>query len=114
MRHFDQTRSLGANVQFTSPVGPRHLLTYGVDAYGDRIDSQRDDVSLTTGASSDAKGVLADGARYRSAAVFLQDEIDVSPRLHLNLGTATAPSIHTRWSAIRARARCSSTRSSGR
>ena len=34
-----------------------------------------------------AKGVLADGARYRSAAVFLQDEIDVSPRLRLSFGT---------------------------
>jgi hemoglobin/transferrin/lactoferrin receptor protein len=86
-RHFDQTRTLGANVQFASPVGPRHLLTYGIDAYGDRLTSQREDVSLTTGASLSAKGVLADGARYRSVAVFLQDEIDVSPRLRLNFGT---------------------------
>ena len=87
LRHFDQTRSLGANVQFTSPIGPRHLLTYGVDAYGDRIASQRQDVSLTTGASQLTRGTFADGARYRSAAFFVQDEIDVSPRLHLNLGT---------------------------
>ena len=86
-RHFDRTRSLGANVQFASPVGRRHLLTYGVDAYGDWLTSRRDDVSLRTGASVSAKGVLADGARYRSVAVFLQDEIDVSPRLRLNFGT---------------------------
>ena len=46
----------GANVQFTSPVGPRHLLTYGVDAYGDRIASEREDVSLTTGASAVGEG----------------------------------------------------------
>jgi hemoglobin/transferrin/lactoferrin receptor protein len=87
LRHFDETRSLGLNVQFASPVGPRHLLTYGVDAYGDRMASRRDDVSLVTGDTVMAKGVLADGARYRSAAVFLQDEIDVSPRLRLNFGT---------------------------
>jgi outer membrane receptor protein involved in Fe transport len=86
VRHFDRTRSLGANVQFTSPVGQRHLLIYGVDAYGDRIASRREDVSLTTGASALARGNFADGARYRSVAVFLQDEIDVSPRLHVNVG----------------------------
>jgi hemoglobin/transferrin/lactoferrin receptor protein len=86
-RHFDETRSLGVNAQFTSPIGSRHLLTYGVDANGDRMTSRRDDVSLTTGNTQIAKGVLADGARYRSAAVYLQDEIDVSPRLRLNFGT---------------------------
>ena len=86
MRHFDRTRSLGTNLQFTSPVGPRHLLTYGVDVYGDRMASQREDVSLTTGESTLARGNFADGARYRSAALFLQDEIDVSPRLLVNLG----------------------------
>ena len=46
-----------------------------------------EDVSLTTGASTLTRGNFADGARYRSAASFVQDEIDVSPRLHLNLGT---------------------------
>jgi hemoglobin/transferrin/lactoferrin receptor protein len=86
LRHFDQTRSLGANVQFASPVGPRHLLTFGVDAYSDRIASRRTDVSLTTGASVMARGVLADGSTYGSVAAFLQDEIDLSARLHLSLG----------------------------
>lgn len=86
LRHFDQTRSLGANVQLTSSVGPRHLLTYGLDANGDQMTSRREDVSLTTGVSQMAKGVLADGSRYRSLAAFVQDEIDLSPRLHLNLG----------------------------
>ena len=86
LRHFDQTNSLGANLQFASPVGPRHLLTYGFDAYGDRITSRRVDVSLTTGAQVAARGVIADGASYRSAAAFLQDEIDVSPRVRLDFG----------------------------
>ena len=86
-RHFDRTRTLGANMQLASPVGPRHLLTYGIDAYGDWLTSLREDVSLATGASRIAKGVLADGARYRSVAIFLEDEIDVSPRLRLNFGT---------------------------
>ena len=115
LRHFDQTRSLGANVQFTSPVGPRHLLTYGVDTYGDRIASQREDVSLTTGASVLARGNFADGARYRSVAVFLQDEIDVSPRLHVNLGTRYS-SFHPHAIVSRSeyRARCSSIPSSAR
>ena len=86
-RHIDQTRSLGANVLFTSPVGLRHLLTYGMDAYGDRIASERTDVSLTTGDGLVGKGTLADGARYRSVAIFLQDEVDVHARLRLNFGT---------------------------
>jgi hemoglobin/transferrin/lactoferrin receptor protein len=86
LRHFDQTTSLGANVQFTSRVGLRHLVTYGVDANRDRMASQREDVSLTTGGRVTTRGVLADGARYRSIAVFLQDEIDVSPRVRLSVG----------------------------
>jgi outer membrane receptor protein involved in Fe transport len=86
-RHADETRSLGANVQFATPIGLRHLLTYGLDVYHDRMASQRTDVSLSTGFGVVGKGVLADGARYRSTAVFLQDEIDVSPRVRLNFGT---------------------------
>jgi hemoglobin/transferrin/lactoferrin receptor protein len=87
LRHFDQVRSLGASVQLTSAIGPRHVISYGVDSYSDAMTSRREDVSLTTGASVLAKGILADGARYRSAAVFLSDEIDVSPRLGLAVGT---------------------------
>jgi iron complex outermembrane receptor protein/hemoglobin/transferrin/lactoferrin receptor protein len=85
--HVDRTRSLGASVQFASTAGPRHLLTYGFDGALDRIASRRDDVSSLTGVTTPAKGLLADGARYQSLALFLQDEIDVSPRLRLNLGT---------------------------
>lgn len=87
LRHFDRTRSLGLNLHFASPVGMRHLFTYGVDASADQIASRRDDVSLATGVRIAAKGVLANAARYRSVAAFLQDEIDVSPRLRLNFGT---------------------------
>jgi hemoglobin/transferrin/lactoferrin receptor protein len=86
LRHLDQTTSLGMNVQLSSSIGPRHLLTYGIDANGDRMTSRRDDVSLVTGASQPGKSALADGARYRSVAAFVQDEIDVSPRLRLALG----------------------------
>jgi iron complex outermembrane receptor protein/hemoglobin/transferrin/lactoferrin receptor protein len=85
--HVDRTRSLGTSLQFASTAGPRHLLTYGVDAAADRIASRREDASSATGLATLAKGVLADGARYQSLALFLQDEIDVSPRLRLNLGT---------------------------
>jgi outer membrane receptor protein involved in Fe transport len=51
------------------------------------IASQRVDASLSTGVRVVATGVLADGARYRSAAVFLQDEIDLSSRVRLKFGT---------------------------
>ena len=56
LRHFDQTTSLGANIQFTSTAGPRHLLTYGLDANGDSMASRREDVSLITGETRMARG----------------------------------------------------------
>ena len=95
LRHFDRTRSIGANIQLTTPIGLRHLLIYGIDTAGDHIDSERVDVSLTTGESQAAKGVLADNSRYRSVAIFLQDEIAVSARLRLSLG-ARYSSFHPR------------------
>ncbi len=86
LQHLDRTNSLLANVQLTTTPGPRHLLTYGIDVTSDRITSRRQDLSLTTGLRRTGKGILADGAAYDTWAVFLQDEFDVSPRLHLNLG----------------------------
>ena len=86
LRHFDRTNSVLANVQLTSMLGPRHLLTYGLDATSDRITSRREDLTLATGGRLTGKGGLADGAAYDTWAVFLQDEFDLSPRLHFNLG----------------------------
>ena len=86
MEHFDRTNSIAAALQLTSALGARHRLTYGIDAQKDLITSRREDVSRTTGARRTAPGIVADGSTYLTYAAFLQDEIDVSPRLHLNLG----------------------------
>lgn len=86
MEQFDRANSIGAAVQFASAIGTRHLLTYGVDAQKDFITSRREDISQLTGARRAAPGILADGSTYLTYAAFLQDELDLSPRLHLNLG----------------------------
>jgi len=86
MQHFDRANSIGGAVQFASAVGTRHLLTYGLDAQKDLITSLREDLSPLTGAHRTMPGILADGSTYLTYAVFVQDEVDVSSRLHLNLG----------------------------
>ncbi len=85
-QHLDSTMSLGLGAQLTSSAGPRHLLTYGLDLHQDEVTSRREDLSLTTGRHITERSALADGAGYTSWALFLQDEFDVSPRLHVNGG----------------------------
>jgi len=86
-KHFDRTDSIGANVQFTSSIGTRHLLTYGLDLQHDDLTSRRADASQASGKLQAEHGILADGSRYQSQSIFLQDEIGVSPRLRVELGT---------------------------
>lgn len=86
-KHFDRTDSIGANFQLTSSIGTRHLLTYGLDLQDDDLTRRRADVSRASGALQAKQGILADESHYQTRAVYLQDEIGVSPRLRLELGT---------------------------
>ena len=85
-KHHDQVRSAGLVAQARSVWGGRQMFTYGVEFYGDNITSRRTDIDQATGVSVPAPSTFADGAHYRSLALFLQDEIQLAERLAVNLG----------------------------
>lgn len=71
----DQTDTLGMGVDWHKALGEDHLLTWGVDADYDEVDSTRDNVDLSTGVTTPAEGAFAPDSSYLSTGVFLQDEI---------------------------------------
>ncbi len=52
-----------------------HLLTWGVDAEFDDIDSSRTNVNINTGVATAGQPSFAPGSEYLSTGVFVQDEI---------------------------------------
>jgi hemoglobin/transferrin/lactoferrin receptor protein len=82
----DDVRSTGVVAQFSSTAPWRQLFTYGAEYYHDAVASTRTDVTIQTGARKSEKGTFADGATYQSAALFVQDEVEVSTALSLVLG----------------------------
>jgi len=71
----DTTNTVGIGLDFKKAVSDDHLLTYGVDADYDDVDSLRTDVDITTGAGTPNDGAFAPGSRYLGTGVFIQDEI---------------------------------------
>lgn len=81
----DRVRTEGLAFQATSHWGERHLFTYGLDNYRDRVGSHREDLNLLLGTRTVEKSTYADGGRFSSLAEFVQDEIQINPALMLNL-----------------------------
>jgi len=71
----DQTDTLGLGVDWRKALGDAHLLTWGLDADYDQVDSTREDVDLGTGVSTPKEGAFAPDSRYLATGVFVQDEI---------------------------------------
>ncbi len=71
----DQTDTLGAGVDWRKAIGDSHLLTWGLDADYDQIDSVRNDLDLNSGTITPNDGAFAPDSRYLSTGVFVQDEI---------------------------------------
>jgi hemoglobin/transferrin/lactoferrin receptor protein len=81
----DRVRTEGVVWQATSNLGSRHLFTYGIDYYIDRVGSSRNDLNLLNGTRTAEKSTFADGSSSSSLAFFVQDEITLSPSLTANL-----------------------------
>lgn len=81
----DRVRTEGLVLQITSHRGERHVFTYGLDYYVDRVSSARNDLNLLSRGVTAAKSRFADGSRFRSVGAFLQDEIQLNPDLTVNL-----------------------------
>ncbi len=85
-RNEDSVSSRGAMVQLGTPMGERHLLTYGTEIYRESIRSEGVESQRSTGQRFEVSGTYPDGSSGGSEAIFLQDEYQVSKRLAVNLG----------------------------
>ncbi|MBN1781244.1 TonB-dependent receptor [bacterium] len=68
----DQT-ALGLNIEMVSFPHARHRFIYGFDMFTESINSSREDVTMSTGASKMKRGTWTDGATYKVMAVYFQD-----------------------------------------
>jgi TonB-dependent heme/hemoglobin receptor len=68
----DKVYTAGLTTQADLLLGERHLLTYGLEYYRDRVDSHR--VDTTAGVSTPATSNFPDGSEYYTGGLFLQDE----------------------------------------
>jgi hypothetical protein len=57
----------------------RQAITFGVDAYHEGVDAPSFSENPTTGATSDRRGRVPDGATYRHAGIYAQDTIEAVP-----------------------------------
>jgi len=71
----DRTQTVGLSVDWKRALGEGQILTWGLDADNDQVDSYRTDVDVTTGIGTPQDGAFADGSRYTSTGAFLRDEL---------------------------------------
>ncbi len=84
----EQNRSdlWGTSLALNSTLG-NHRLTYGLEAYGDRVTSNRQIANDTTGTASDPAGPrYVDGSTEHQYGAFIQDEITWAPQFTTFLG----------------------------
>ncbi|MBN1418490.1 MAG: TonB-dependent receptor [Planctomycetes bacterium] len=83
IRERDELTIPGLSAHLGFRIHPRHLVTFGSEAYVEMIDSKREMVDIATGAKTrDPNGRYPDGARYESYGIFVQDEWEIASGLH--------------------------------
>ena len=70
----DQTETVGVGMDWRKTLGDSQLLTWGIDADYDDVDSTRNNVNINNGATTSVPGTFAPGSNYLSSGVFLRDE----------------------------------------
>ncbi len=75
----DETNTYGASMVLNSYLDPSNFLTYGFEYYHDKVNSQRKDVTLATGASTSKRAQFPDGSTYQTFGAFIQDEWSLDP-----------------------------------
>lgn len=71
----DDIQAWVLGVDWRKAVGDDHLLTWGIDAELDDVDSSRTNVNVNTGASAPGQPPFAPDSQYVTTGVFVQDEI---------------------------------------
>jgi outer membrane receptor protein involved in Fe transport len=85
---FDADSMMGLNLELGTFAGAHHLV-YGLDLTDQSIDSTRKGVSAA-GVVTFPRGILMDGASYRTESVYLQDRFDVGQWLTVIAGARAA------------------------
>lgn len=80
----DKIHSFGLTLQADALAFDRHLLTYGLEIYKDRVDSSRTDTEA--GVSTEKQGTFPDDSKYYTGGVYLQDEFPLSEHSSLVAG----------------------------
>jgi len=86
----DEVVTVGLGVDWQKAVGAEHLLTWGLDASHDEVDSLREESD--GGVTSEVPAAFAPDARYSRFGVFVRDEVLAFDPWFLTLGV--------RWSAF--------------
>jgi outer membrane receptor protein involved in Fe transport len=71
----DEVETVGVACEWRRALGEDHLLTWGVGADADAVDSKAADTDVTTGIGAQVDGAFAEDARYLSSGVFARDEV---------------------------------------
>jgi outer membrane cobalamin receptor len=77
IREKDGVTTLGFTTQFNSYL-PNQLITYGFDAYSDKVKSERYITDTRTGSRvKEARGRYPDNAQYQHFGFYVQDEVSL-------------------------------------
>ncbi len=66
----DQIGTMGATLDILSIIKDTWTSNSGVEVYMDRVNSSREDISLTTGISTTGRGLYPDDSRYKSYSIY--------------------------------------------
>ncbi len=89
-RNRNDLTTLGSYLQINSLCRNQHVLSYGYEAYWDRVKSSQ--IRDQNGEIESRRGNFPDGTRYRSLGLFLNDNIVFSAKFDLTVGL--------RWSYV--------------
>lgn len=85
-RDLTEVGTYSATLQLENFFTDRHHFTYGFEYYVDAYNTAASRVDLASGASTPAAPLTPDGIEYQSWGVYLQDELQLSPKLDAILG----------------------------
>jgi outer membrane receptor protein involved in Fe transport len=71
----DKTDTVGLAVDWQRALGEQQLLTWGLGADADEVDSDATDTDITTGIGTAQDGAFAEDAGYLASGAFVRDEI---------------------------------------
>lgn len=82
----DEVLTFAVGVDWRRDLGRGHLLTWGLDASDDAVESGRVDTTISTGVAAAKDGRFPTSASYSQLGLFAQDEFGLGELVDLTLG----------------------------